>query len=496
MNISVDRLPECRARLSAEVPSSAVAEVRGSIVREYSHQAKLPGFRVGKIPVSVVEKKFADQILAELKDRLARDVYREARESHSLGVLGIVQVERDQVETDGNYYLAVEVVVEPEVEVGDYKGIPVNVPKLLVADWMVDQQLESARGRLASLGEVDRRIQAGDAVELDHRLKTEDESLREELGEGMKLFVEGAGYRTMIPEEGSEEDRFPPIPGLTDSLVGRQAGETFEFEAVYPEDFEPAPLAGRTLVYEVTVKVVMEMILPELDDELARNFGAEGLEDFRERIRGMIAERQTAARKEMIESQILDHLNREAGFDLPQHLVFQETQNQVNRMVMRGYEQGMSEEDFSQHEEDLIKSAEARAKANVQTSFILEQIADKEGIQTDERELVFAIQQIAEARKRPFKKVLADIKKEDAISRIAHDIKIQKTIAFLREHAEITEVDPPEGEDGAPAPAQLPSEDASLDAAQDESAGTPDSGTPESPPADGDAPASDEPATA
>ena len=143
MNITVERLPECKARLSAAIPADTVKKTRREIVSTYATQAKVPGFRPGKIPSAVIEKRFADSIEGELKDRLARSAYAEARVKESLTILGISQVEREQFEADGSYMLAVEVVTEPEVEIPEYKGIPVEVAKMEVTDEMVENYLDS-----------------------------------------------------------------------------------------------------------------------------------------------------------------------------------------------------------------------------------------------------------------------------------------------------------------------------------------------------------------
>ena len=159
MNITVERLPECKARLSAEIPADTVTNTRKQIVASYSAQAKVPGFRPGKIPANVIEKRYAADIEGELKDRLARSAYGEAREKENLAILGIAQVEREQFEADGSYMLAVEVVTEPEVEVADYKEIEVEVQKMEVTDDMIDGYLDNMRKQQAVPTDVDRAAQ-------------------------------------------------------------------------------------------------------------------------------------------------------------------------------------------------------------------------------------------------------------------------------------------------------------------------------------------------
>lgn len=179
-------------------------------------------------------------------------------------------------------------------------------------------------------------------------------------------------------------------------------------------------------------------------DDHAKAMGAESLEALKESIRGQFRQQQERTRNQMIDNQILSHLNDEMTFEVPQHIVFNETQRQVNQMVSRGYEQGMSEQDIEQNQEDLLKSAETQAKNNVKTMFILDTIAEKEGFKVTEEEVSQRIMMIAMQQQRPPKKVAREIRDNNAFGEIRQDILISKTINFLRENAVVTEVDPPE----------------------------------------------------
>ena len=151
-------------------------------------------------------------------------------------------------------------------------------------------------------------------------------------------------------------------------------------------------------------------------------------------------------RVQVIDNQILATLTKDASFEVPQHIVFNETQRQVNQMVSRGYQQGMSEEDITKNQEDLIRSAEEQAKNNVKVMFLLDQIADKEGITVSDDELTQHVAMIAYRQGRPLKKVAREFRDREAFGELRHDIRINKTIALLRENAVLNEVDAPEGE--------------------------------------------------
>lgn len=442
MNISVERLPECKARLSAEIPADTVTKTRREIVSAYATQAKVPGFRPGKIPTAVIEKRFADSIEGELKDRLARSAYAEARSKQSLSILGIAQVEREQFGADGSYLLAVEVVTEPEVEVPDYKGIPVEVTKMEVTDEMISDYLDNTRRQHALPVDVDRAAGPGDLVVVNYTATLDGTPLADQVGKEVGPLATGESHWVDLPVEGDSPREF--IPGLASAALGMSAGETKTFEATFPEEFPVETVAGKTVSYEATATQVKERQLPDLDDAFAARLGVESLEELKNRVRGQFEGQRERMRTQVIDNQILAKLTKDSSFDLPQHIVFNETQRQVNQMVSRGYEQGMTEEDFSNNQDDLIRSAEEQAKNNVKIMFLLDQIADKEGITVSDDEITRHVAMMAYRQGRPLKKVAREIRDRNAFGELRHDIRITKTIGFLREHAVITEIDAPQ----------------------------------------------------
>lgn len=441
MNITVERLPECKARLSAEIPADTVTDTRKQIVAAYSAQAKVPGFRPGKIPASVIEKRYAVDIEGELKDRLARSAYGEAREKENLAILGIAQVEREQFEADGSYMLAVEVVTEPEVEIADYKEIEVEVQKMEVTDEMIDGYLNNMRKQQAVPKDVDRAAVPTDLVVVDYTATLDGEPLADKLEEQAGPLAKGESHWVDVPEEGEESREF--IPGLSKEVEGMGAGDSKTFDAEYAEDFPVEVVAGKTVQYDIKVTQVKERELPTLDDEHAKAMGAESLEELKGKVSEQFKQQQEQARNQIIDNQVLAHLNDEMAFDLPQHIVFNETQRQVNQMVSRGYEQGLSEGEIEENQEDLMKSAETQAKNNVKTMFILEEIAQKEGITASQEEVSQRVMMTAQQQRRPVKKLARELRDNNGFENISQDIVISKTIEFLRSNAKVSEVEAP-----------------------------------------------------
>lgn len=446
MNISVEKLPDCHARLTAEVPVDKVNQTRKEVVAAYASQVKVPGFRPGKTPASVVEKKFSTEIDKEVRDRLARLSYSEAKEKEDLSIMGIAKVESELFTPDGGYSLVVDVVAEPDIEIADYKGIPVEVPRIEVTDEMVDDLLENARKMKAEPADVDRVAQDGDMVVVDFTASLDGEDLAEVIDDDrFKALASGEERWFEVPEH--EDDASPMFPGLQVKLDGIAAGETREIEVAFPEDFPAESLAGKTALYKVTATQVKERVLPELDDEFARGLGAESVGKLRELMGERLRQQQESNRINAINEQILTHLNGEMTFDLPQHVVANETRAQINEMIQRGMQQGMTPENFQENQEEFTSNAEAQARNNVKTTFIINEIAERENLRAEEGELAAQIQAYAREQGRPFRKVVREIQEEGGLESIAQRIRVEKVLAFLRENAEIVETDPPGAEE-------------------------------------------------
>lgn len=441
MNISVERLPECKARLSAEIPAETVQQTRKAIVGAYSAQAKVPGFRPGKIPASVIEKRFATPIEEELKERLSRSAYQEANTKENLAILGVTEIEREQFEADGSFMLAVEVVTEPEVEIKDYSEIPVEVVKSEVTDEMVDGYLTNMRKQQAAPADVDRAAGAGDLVVVNYTGQIDGAEFESELEDHAGPLAKGNDHWVDVPEEGEDAREF--ISGLAEGVIGMSAGEKKTIESEYADDFPVEFVAGKTVTYEVEVTQVKERELPPLTDDFAKAIGAESLDALKENIRGQFEQQQEQMRTQMIDNQILGYLNEEVEIELPEHIVFNETQRQVNAMVSRSYEQGLSEDEIEKNQEDLVKSAGEQAKNNVKTMFILDEIAKKEGFTVTDDEVSQRLMMIAMQQQRPPKKVAREFRDNNKFGELRQDVLISKTIEFLRGNAKITEVDAP-----------------------------------------------------
>jgi trigger factor len=434
MNIVVEKQPKCTATLRVEIPSEKVSGKREQIVRGYASQARLPGFRPGKAPRAVVEKRFAREITEELNGALVNEAYDEALKQEQLKVLDFGMPENLTTNADGSVSFESKLTLAPDVTLPEYKGIKVTVPPTAVPDEEVDAQLQALRERFADFKDIEgRAIQEGDFAVIDYTSTVDGQPTDEFIGKQAGYLSGREGFWVKVDEKAF-------LPGFPLQLVGLNTGDSKEIKVTLPEDFPVAAVQNKELVFQVTVKELKEAVLPELDDELASKLApGKTMED----IKGIIRENMEGERARKISdlkvNQIVSYFNEQVNFELPDELIAQETQSQANAMVNQGIQSGMTQEEIQSQQEEIFASAGDQAVSNLRTNFILQEIARAEGIQVNDQELVNHLVVIANQRKIAPKKFIKDLQRSGRIPNVRSSMVIGKAIDFLVEHATVEE---------------------------------------------------------
>ena len=439
MNINVERLPECKATLQVELPADRVSTARAVIVTKVVSQAKLPGFRPGKIPKAVAEKRFSKQIKEQLEEELVNLGCREAIQEEKLDVLSVDKVEDESHGVDGTFKFVAHLTTKPSFELPEYKGMTVKVPVLEVKDEDIDRQIENLRERFADFNDVEGRpVAKGDVAVIDYKGSIDGKPVGEVLPQANAYIAQNHDYWMKV-----DEGVF--LPGFTEQLEGMSADEDKSVTVTLAEDFPIEEARGVEVVYEVKVKGLKEQLLPEVDDELAEKIApGQTLAE----LRVTIAERIKSEQAERVENykveQILGQLNGQMNFEVPPEMLKAETQSQVDQMVERGQKQGMEDQQIEAAQEEIFQQAEAQALNNVKTSFILQEIARIEEIKVEDNELLGRIQGMAEHYKTPIKKFVKQLQQNNQIGRVRESIMVRKVLEFLKEEASLEEFDPAE----------------------------------------------------
>ncbi len=441
MNITVEKQPDCKATIRVEVPREKVESQRAEIAKLYHKSAALPGFRPGKAPAALIARRYSKQIEQELQDRLIGEGYREGSRKDGLEVLAPLDVKEPNFHDDGTFRFSVEVIVAPEFELPDYKGLTIKAPKIEVTEENVEQAIQELRERQAEYSTVEGRALAeGDIAVLAYDAFAEGRALREVAPDAPEGLQHGAGRWVRL-----QEPNF--LPGFTPQLAGLNTGETRRVTVTLPEDFHVGVLAGKELTYEVTLTEIKEQALPEVDETFVRSTGlSDKVEGFRETVKQTL-EAELRHRLDLHKrQQAVQALNDKVAFPVPENLVRQATQQRAAELVRANQQRGVRDEEIMEHQEDIFSAASQQAQYDVKTNFILNKIAEAEKIEATPDDIRQELIQHA-VRSRITRPQLQKLAKDrQAIQRLGESIIVRKTLDLVVAHATVEESSPEEFE--------------------------------------------------
>ena len=441
MIINLEKLPDCKALLRIEFPAQDTEAERKQIIKTFSKQAKIPGFRPGKTPAHVIQNRFKSEIESEFEYRVVRKAIQKTNDENELDIISIKEIRDQSHNNDGTFSATIELVIAPEFELSEYKGIEVTVPKIDVSNEELEESLGQIRERFADYQNVeDRGIQMGDFVVINYKGSIDGKAVGEVLPLAPATLAQNTGFWLKM-----DDNSF--LPGFCKPLLDLKNNDSKSLNVTIPDDYEAEELRGQSLEYEVEIVEIKEQQLPDLDDDFAEKIEpGKSLDELKNTLREQMEDQRKGYRQEMIANQILSKINSELEFEVPQEIVMRETQSRVNDIFNSNTERGVSEEELVEHQEQIIESAGQQANNSVKTSFILEQIADKEKIEVTQEEVLNRVGEIAARQKTSVKQLTKQLQKKNAFGKIINGIKIQKTIEFLRDSAVVKEVEPEEFE--------------------------------------------------
>jgi trigger factor len=437
MNITVETQPNCRAVIRVDIPAQDVARERSRVTASYARQARLPGFRPGKAPASVVAKKFEREISEELNEALVRLGYQETVKRGEVEVLSVLGVKEQALHPDDSFTFAMEVSTAPKFELPEYKGIPVKLPRIEVTDADVEHDLLHLREHHKTFLDVDRGAQTGDFVVL-HSTGTIDGRPVGEVHSDAPAFLKKIDGNWF---ELTADEKF--LPGFFGELQGIRKDESRDISVPLGDDFPFEPLRGQTVVMHVKCDSVKEVQIPELNDDFAKKVNAEwDLARLRQEVRAGITRRREQSRENAKSNQVIAHLAEKLEFELPQDVVNREAQRRTNDIAMQAMRNGMAQDAIMEAQPQIVSAATQQARQNVKIGFILGEVAKKEKLTVAEEQLRRALAQIAMREQISPKKLMADAQKTNLIERVNDDLLLDNAIEFLKEHAVVEETEP------------------------------------------------------
>lgn len=413
MAVEIEELDKWKRRLRIAVPEAQVESRQSELLAERAKTAEVDGFRKGKVPRQILERRFGEADKLRAIESLLGPAYGAAvRESGIRPVSDPVIEAIDDEPSDGHYFFTATVEVRPEIEPSDYEGLAFTerIPNVTNED--VERAIEELREKNATLEPVMRAATQGDFVIMDY----------ERLGDGGQPVADSKVEGFPCEVGGGEVP-----PELDQALGGVRGGDRKTVAITYPDDFHIESMAGRTISFAIDVRDVREKRLPPVDDEFARSVaGAETVLDLRVRVRNSLEAQAKALARRRLEEEIVRELIKRNPFDLPESLVSERLDRMYAKMT-EGREDAGEKVDPDQFRQVYRPVVEQQLRAGV----LLGTIGEKHGIAVTAEDIEARVQTIAEAQGRDPRQLMDDLKDTDVLSQIEDDVWLEKVHELL-----------------------------------------------------------------
>jgi trigger factor len=434
MNVALDYQKNCVVALEIDLPSDRVSAEWNTIAKEFQKQARLPGYRPGKAPASLIASRYAKDIEEEVKTKLVGEAIREAVKTNNIKIHAVDNVEKAEIAADKSMKILATVIQTPDFELPDYKNITIEVAKKTVTDEDVEGFLEYLRDPHSKFDPVtDRVLAMGDYAVVTYEGTVDGEPISK-IAPKAPTQIQGRRNAWVLMDEGTL------IPGFAKAIEDMEIGQDRTFTLDVPESFPLEELRNRKVTYAVTLHSINTRTPAPLDDALAAKIEpGQTLEGLRKKIR----ERQEESADYQFEmakkNAVVEKLLGLFTCELPERLVASETAYILKDIVGESQARGISDEEIKSHTEEIVKNASQTASDRVRSNFLLTRIADEEKIEETDAEVYQAILQMAERQQMPVKKLAKELAQSGGINRLRDQIRITKALDLVASGATVTE---------------------------------------------------------
>lgn len=416
-----------RGELEITVPWDEVRKESDRVLQAFRKQVKVPGFRPGKAPDSVIKMRFADELRSEVLEKLIGKHFWAQAEEQDYHVIGTPKVRDVKFEDEQPLEFVAEFEMIPDFELADYKRLQAPFKEPEVSEEEIEKEFEQLRERHASYKNLDPRpLEKGDIAVI---------SLKSDEVEGAPTIDQNETTIEIGGEETFEE--------FTKALEGKTPGDNVDFDVTYPEDFGNEKLAGKTIPFHAEVKAIRVKELPDLDDDFAAEVGDfQTLDELKRRIREEIHGHKRRHAVERAKEKLVDQLVEKHPFPVPDLLVNEQIRSRLERMARTFASQGVDLENTPIDWKKLGEDQRTRAERDVKAGLLLERISEVEAIEVDQPSLDAEVQRFAQRNQLTLAGARRQLAEDGTLDRIESHLKNEKTMSFLFDEAE--KVDPPE----------------------------------------------------
>lgn len=434
-------LGECEREIAVDIPAESVSVELEAFVARYQKMARVPGFRRGKTPASLVRRRFADELKQEVVESLVPKYFREEIQKLALAPISQPRITDFHFEEGEPLRFKAVFEVMPNIELAPYNDLKAEKAEISVSDQEVESELQALRENQASYSSVeeDRGLQDGDFAEVSFTgtpVEKQDSGLVDPSGNPVSS---GQEAKPTGAQPVHMDDVLVDIGGtntvreFSENLRGAKGGEERSFSITYPEDSQDKRLAGKTLEYKVQIKSIKKKQIPELNDDFAKELGDfKTIDELRTRIREQLVAQKRHEIEHTAKDKLVEELVNRNQFPVPNSLVDQQVTSRLERGFRALAAQGMRPEDMRKMDFGRLRLAQRDAALReVKASLILEKIADREKIEANDADLDVEVERLAQQSRQPVEAVRKKLADDGTLERMRERLRNEKTLDYL-----------------------------------------------------------------
>lgn len=433
-SVNIEDIGPCKKKVNIEIPEGTVKKATDEQYAQLRKDAVVPGFRKGRAPRRLLEKRFGKETSEQIKLKLLADSSSSAIKDNELDILREPEIDHENIELpeSGPLKFDFEVEVRPEFELPPIENIPVKKTKMEVSDEQIDRELLQIRKHSGAWTpkKQDEPVETDDQIIASVTLKTEDTE-EEEKVDNTEIYVRHNGFVAGVPVE-----------NLDELLTGSKAGQTVNTSVDVPKTYFREEYRGKKVDVSIHIKDVKWLKPAEMNDDFLKRYGVESEQELRDGIRQMLESRVEQQTRNEMTQQIYQYLLENTELELPTDIVADQSESQLKRQYSNLMMKGLSREQLDEQMEQLQASSEQQAKEQLKTFFIMDKVADKLDINVTEEEINGRIAQLAMQQGHRPEKMKEQMQQKGSLEQFKLQVREEKCINKLLGSANITEVEP------------------------------------------------------
>ena len=409
MNTVTTDINMTRRKVTVTILASETSNHENSLVKEFAKSARIPGFRPGKVPQSLVKKRFNKELSDELHRKLVTSAYQNALDAIKEDVYSMVEMGEVSIAVDKDTEVEIIFDVIPSFDLPVYKGLEVEKDKLDVQQKEIDEKLELIQNQRASYEAIkSRNIRKGDFVRCSYTGTIGDQLVSEIVPEKPIYGTQKGTWE----EAGSESA--PGVPAIVKGLVGMSVDDTKSFEETFDQEFEIEQLAGKTVSYSVTVEEIRERVKPKLNQDFFKEFEVNSLESLIDKIKSDLYVEKEGLNKNKQRATLLERISEPLSFPIPESALEAEIKSISQKEMMDALRSGKSKEEIELKKEKIIEDARPNAEKSVRQQLLLKKIAKTENLEINQQEIAQYAYQEAYRMRIPPEEFIKNLKKDQS----------------------------------------------------------------------------------